>query len=89
MNDIINLEHPNITKYEAYHEDPHHIFVLQEFCIGGRLVPKIEALTEMSENMAAVIIEQILKSVQYLNSKDLIYCGIKPGVLLLETKEDI
>jgi hypothetical protein len=50
------LEHPNITQYFDFREDNYNVYILQEFCIGGRVMPKIEELTEMTENMAADMI---------------------------------
>lgn len=50
---------------------------------------QIEGLSEMTENMVADLISQLLKAVQYLHSKNIVYRGLKLDVLLLETADKI
>ena len=50
---------------------------------------QIESLSEMTENVAADLISQLLKAIQYLHSKQIVYRGLKLDVLLLETADKI
>jgi len=43
----------------------------------------------MTENLAAEITRQILSAIVYLHSKQLVYKGLSPDVLLLESDDKI
>ena len=55
LEEILQLEHPNITQIFDYKEDEFNFYILQEYCKGGRLFSKIEEITEITENLAAEI----------------------------------
>ena len=43
----------------------------------------------MTENLAALIIRQVLSAIVYLHSKNLVYKGLTTDVLYLETNDNI
>lgn len=49
----------------------------------------IENLSTLDECMVAEIISQILKAIQYINSKQISYLGLQPDLLLLESSENL
>ncbi len=89
LEDLLQLEHPNITQLYDYKEDEYNFYLVLEHCKGGRLFDKIENLSEMTENLAAEICRQILSTIVYLHSKSHIYRNLSPDVLLLESDENI
>ncbi|CDW71305.1 protein kinase domain containing protein [Stylonychia lemnae] len=89
LEELLQLEHPNIAQIYDYKEDSYNFYVVIEYCQGGKLFRKIEELTEMTENLAAEICRQILSSIVYIHSKSYVYRNLNPDVLLLETDENI
>jgi serine/threonine protein kinase len=83
------LDHPNLGQIYDFREDEYNFYVIQEFCKGGKIFHKIENLTEITENLGAEIIRQILSAIVYLHSKNLIYRGLSMDVLLLESNDNI
>lgn len=89
MEELLQLEHPNIAQIYDYREDPHNYYLIVENCKGGQLFQQIEQLTEMTENLAAEVCRQILSSIVYIHSKSHVYRNLNPAVLLLEDEENI
>lgn len=89
LEELVQLEHPNIAQIFEYREDTYNFYLTMEYCPGGSLFSKIEALSEMTENLAAEVCRQILSSIVYLHSKSLVYRNLNPDVLLLEADDNI
>ena len=84
LEELLQLEHPNITQLYDYKEDQYNFYLVLEYCKGGTLFAKIADLSEMTENLAAEICRQILSTIVYLHSKSYLYRNLSPDVLLLE-----
>ena len=59
------LDHPHIIKLYEIFENKESIFLVQEYCSGGELFDQISEQDYFDEHYAAVIFEQILKSLWY------------------------
>ena len=84
LEDLCQLEHPNIAQLLDYKEDVHCFFLIFDACNGPNLFEEIEKSNKMTENMGAEITRQILSTMVYLHSKGFVYGNLSPEVLLLE-----
>lgn len=37
LEELLDLEHPNIARIFDFKEDLHNFYILEEYCLGGRL----------------------------------------------------
>lgn len=84
LEELLQLEHPNMSQLLDYREDLHSFFLIFECCNGSNLFDEIEASNQMTENMAAEITRQILSTMVYLHSKAFVYGNLNPAVLMLD-----
>lgn len=87
-----SIDHPNIMKMVDCFEDEDYVHIITEMFTGGELFDLIVDNTTdcgcLSEEYAAFVIKSLLKSVQYLHSKDIVHRDIKPENLLLSTNDN-
>jgi len=76
------LDHPNIIHtYEAYETKEHYILVLE--LIHGDNLKEFRAKKHPSEDIQLKIIEQLLESLVYLESKKICHRDIKPDNIMV------
>jgi calcium-dependent protein kinase len=87
---LSDLDHPNIVKYFGTFEDDYYIHILMEY-LKGHDLNKIIALkkyTKFEEKDMAKIIEQLLKALSFIHSKQIVHRDIKPENILFNNKRD-
>jgi len=78
LEELLALEHPNMTQLLDYREDMHSFFLIFETCNGANLFDEMDQAPQMTENMAAEITRQILSTMVYLHSKGFVYGNLNP-----------
>lgn len=48
LEELLELEHPNIAQIFEYQEDDHNFYILEQYCQGTRLFSEIQNLSEMT-----------------------------------------
>ena len=81
---LTKLKHENIIQVEECFFDENNYYVISEFCKFGSLDDYINKNKTFTENQTKYIILQLLKAIQYLNSKNFVHTDIKPENILIE-----
>jgi len=81
-----DLDHPNIVKLYELFQDENYYYLVTEFCTGGELFDRIQAMHSFTEKIAAEYMKQILSAVVYCHSKNIVHRDLKPENLLLDSK---
>ena len=84
INILKQLNHPNIVRIYEYFQDEEYIFIVMEIVPGIELLEKIMDVHHMSERKSAMVIQQILITVNYLHSKKIVHRDIKPENILFD-----
>ena len=79
-----NLNHENIIKVEECIVDENNYYVIGEYCQFGTLEDYINKKKKFTETQTKYIISQLLKAIQYLNSKNFVHTDIKPENILID-----
>ena len=82
------LDHPNIIKIYKGFEDSKNFYIVMEYCEGGELFKTLLNKHYFTENEAAKIMYQLLASVSYYHSKNVIHRDLKPENILIEGKAE-
>mmetsp|Transcript_46142 Transcript_46142/g.128368 ORF Transcript_46142/g.128368 Transcript_46142/m.128368 type:complete len:531 (-) Transcript_46142:164-1756(-) len=80
------LDHPHVVKLFEASKDHQFTYLAMELCEGGELLDAIIAAKHFSENQAAQVMQQILRAVLYVHSKDIAHRDLKPQNFLLQRK---
>jgi calcium-dependent protein kinase len=81
-----SISHPNITKAYEWFEDKNYFYLVTEYLSGGDLLEAVGKLKSFGEVEVAIIMKQLLSSLSYLHSKNIIHRDIKPNNIMLEKK---
>ena len=79
------LNHPNIIKCQGYFEDSECIYVFMPYYENGNLQQLIDRQGGIHILEIKYMFYQILQAVQYLHSKNVCHCDIKPENILLDS----
>mmetsp|Transcript_9947 Transcript_9947/g.17883 ORF Transcript_9947/g.17883 Transcript_9947/m.17883 type:complete len:740 (-) Transcript_9947:138-2357(-) len=84
------LDHPNVVCLEEVFEGENELFLTQELCEGGDLFDRLDHQSNLcyTEAGCARLIKQIISSVSYLHSKDIIHRDLKLENFLFQDKTD-
>ena len=87
---LSDLDHPNIVKYFGTFEDDYNIHILMEYLKGHDLykIISLKKYTGFDEKDMAKIIEQLLKALSFIHSKQIVHRDIKPENILFSNKKD-
>ena len=86
-----DLNHINIVKYLDYFESGNNIYIVMEYLDGGTLKQYIENNKDnINENIARIIIKQILNALSYLHyTCNICHRDVKPDNIMFSIKDDI
>jgi calcium-dependent protein kinase len=89
LDEISQMDHPNIVKTYGHIDDPAYIYIVMECCEGGELLEMLETAGNYTEEDCCEVIEQSCRVLQYLHSKGIVHRDIKPENMLLSDKDDV
>ena len=78
------VRHKNIIKLYELMETPNKIYLVMEYCNGGELFDYIVSKKHLSERQACRFFQEIINSLEYLHSLNIVHRDIKPENLLLD-----
>jgi calcium-dependent protein kinase len=84
------LDHPSIIKLYETFEDDRYFFLAMELCEGGDLYEALKVTKGgFAEPDARIVLQQILKGVNYLHEREICHRDLKPENFLLQTRGSI
>ena len=88
---LSNMDHPNIVKYFGIFEDDHFIHIVMEYLKGHDLskIISLKNYNDFNENQMGIIIQQLLKALSFIHSKNIIHRDIKPENILFSDKRNL
>jgi len=72
------MDHPNIIKLYETFRDNQFIYMVMELCCGGELFDKIVETHHFTENIAANIMQQMIRAVYYMHELHVVHRDLKP-----------
>ncbi|XAR54589.1 Non-specific serine/threonine protein kinase [Bertholletia excelsa] len=82
--DLHSLEHPNILKFHSWYETSAHLWLVLEYCVGGDLMSLLQQDKRLPEDSVHDVAYGLVRALQFLHSKGIIYCDLKPSNILLD-----
>lgn len=84
---MCQLDHPNIVRLEEVYESLSEIYLVMELCLGGDLFDRLDEQPDYhyTEAQCARLVKQMLSSVRYLHSKNIIHRDLKLENFLFST----
>ncbi|KAI0511858.1 hypothetical protein KFK09_012492 [Dendrobium nobile] len=78
------LYHPNILKFYSWYESSAHLWLILEYCVGRDLMSLLKEDGRLPEDSIHDLAHDIVKALQFLHSKGILYCDLKPSNILLD-----
>ncbi|KAL6535359.1 hypothetical protein OROMI_026733 [Orobanche minor] len=78
------LDHSNVLKFYSWYETSAHLWLVLEYCVGGDLMTLLQQDGKLPEESIHDFAHDLVKALQYLHSKGIIYCDLKPSNILLD-----
>jgi calcium-dependent protein kinase len=82
------LSHPHILKTYEWFEDENNYYLATEMIEGGTLLKRVEDMDKFGEYEAAVIMQQLLSTINYIQSRNIFHRDIKLENIMLEKSEE-
>ena len=82
------VKHPHVIQLHQIFESKKKIYLITELLQGGELFDRIVERGSFSEADASVLMKSIVEALQYLHSKGIVHCDLKPENLLYDTTND-
>jgi len=83
------VDHPNIIRLEKVFTSSNNLFIFQELMTGGDLFSYIEFKGGKLEDVqSAVILQQVLKALEFLHNMDIVHRDLKPDNILMTSLSD-
>uniref|UniRef100_A0A7I4CYJ5 Protein kinase domain-containing protein n=1 Tax=Physcomitrium patens TaxID=3218 RepID=A0A7I4CYJ5_PHYPA len=79
-----SLDHNNVLKFYAWYETSAHLWLVLEYCVGGDLLTLLRQDTRLPEESIHDFARDLVNALQFLHSKGVIYCDLKPSNVLLD-----
>ncbi|KAL0393193.1 UNVERIFIED_CONTAM: Serine/threonine-protein kinase RUNKEL [Sesamum radiatum] len=78
------LDHSNVLKFYSWYETSAHLWLVLEYCVGGDLMTLLQQDGKLPEESIHDLAHDLVRALQYLHSKGIIYCDLKPSNILLD-----
>ncbi|XP_075506711.1 LOW QUALITY PROTEIN: serine/threonine-protein kinase RUNKEL-like [Primulina tabacum] len=78
------LDHSNVLKFYSWYETSAHLWLVLEYCVGGDLMTLLQQDGKLPEDSICDLAHDLVLALQYLHSKGIIYCDLKPSNILLD-----
>lgn len=88
INNLKDLDHPNIIKINEFFEDEKRYYIVTEICKGGELFDEIVERGHFTEKDAAKLMKQILSCINFCHINKIVHRDLKPENILLEKDKD-
>ncbi|KAF2070104.1 hypothetical protein CYY_008578 [Polysphondylium violaceum] len=82
------VKHQNVIGLKEVFETESEILLVLELVTGGELFDKIVEREAYTEEDASQLVNTVTKVIQYLHSKDIVHCDLKPENLLYSDHSD-
>ncbi|CAG9310529.1 unnamed protein product [Blepharisma stoltei] len=83
------LNHPNIIKLHGIYESEHHVHMVLDYAQGGDLLHRILNKGPLTEENAAKLMRNLLKVLEYLQTKNVVHRDIKlENILFVSDNND-
>ncbi|XVF28423.1 hypothetical protein REPUB_Repub15cG0028200 [Reevesia pubescens] len=79
-----SLNEPNILNFYSWYETSAHLWLVLEYCTGGDLINLLRQDGQLPEDSIHFLAYDLVRALQYLHSKGIIYCDLKPSNILLD-----
>ncbi|CAH9076090.1 unnamed protein product [Cuscuta epithymum] len=79
-----SLDHPNVLKFYSWYETSAHLWLVLEYCVGGNLMTLLQQDTKLPEDSIHDLACGLVRALQFLHSKGILYCDLKPSNILLD-----
>lgn len=86
---LSELDHPNIVKMYEYFDSKKQFYIVTETCEGGELFDEIISWGKFNELDAAMVMSQLLSSVNYCHQNKVIHRDLKPENILLDSSKQL
>ena len=89
INLMKNLKHSSVVKILDTFETEKYIFIIMENIAGGDLLSFVKKRTKLNEKMSKYIFKQLLESIKYIHSKNIVHRDIKLDNVLIDLNNNI
>ena len=89
INLMKNLRHSSVVKILDTFETEKYIFIIMENIAGGDLLSFVKKRTKLNEKMSKYIFKQLLESIKYIHSKNIVHRDIKLDNVLIDLNNNI
>ena len=79
-----NLVHPNIVRFHNWYETRNHIWVVEEFCIGGTLRALRSQDRYVPESAVRRFGVDIVAGLRFLHGNGILHCNLRPTDILID-----
>lgn len=79
-----SLDHSNVLKFFSWYETSAHLWLVLEYCVGGDLMTLLRQDSQLPEDSVHDLARDLVRALQFLHSKGIIYCDLKPSNILLD-----
>ena len=83
------LRHNSITKILETFESEKYIFIIMEYISGGTLQSFVKKRRKLNEKTAKIFYKQIIESIKYIHSKNIVHRDIKLENILIDLNNNI
>ena len=89
INMMKNLRHSSIVKLLDTFETKNYILIIMENISGGDLLSFVKKRTKLNEKICKFIFKQLLQSIKYIHTKNIIHRDIKLDNVLIDLNNNI
>ncbi|XP_065863550.1 serine/threonine-protein kinase RUNKEL [Euphorbia lathyris] len=79
-----SLDHANVLKFYSWYETSAHLWLVLEYCVGGDLMTLLRQDNQLPEDSIHDLARDLVRALQFLHSKGIMYCDLKPSNILLD-----